>query len=66
MADHTIPRDRLAADAVECPLCRRQIAAPTEHLRALDGRDAVTAETADAVECPTCGGVSFLEPRPDG
>ncbi|MFB6173579.1 MAG: hypothetical protein ABEI39_02960 [Halobacteriales archaeon] len=65
MSDNIIPRERLRAGVVECPLCGRQIAEPTEQLR-LFGPGEPTVETADAVECPVCDGVSFLTSRADG
>lgn len=64
MTDNTIQRERLREGVVECPLCRRQIAEPTEHLHAFGGPDEPTASTADAVECPVCDGLSFLRPPP--
>jgi ribosomal protein S27E len=62
---NTIPRERLRAGVVDCPLCGRQIPEPTERLVAFGRVDSVTAATADAVECPACGGVSFLRPSPE-
>jgi len=61
MSRNVIRREHLRTDAVECPLCGRQIAAPTDHLIVYGAVDRVTAENADAVECPTCGGVTFVE-----
>jgi len=64
MSDNTVPRTDLREGTVACPLCGRQFATPTEHLR-LFGPGTPTVETADAFECPVCDGVSFLTPRPD-
>ena len=65
MTTNTIPRERLHAGVVDCPLCGRQIPEPTERLVAIGRVESVTAATADAVECPVCGGVSFLRPSPE-
>ena len=65
MTDNTVPREHVRAGVVECPLCGRQIAEPTDHLRVFGPACDPTAGTADAVECPVCDGVSFLKPRPD-
>jgi len=50
---------RLRERRVDCPLCGRQIAAPTDHLIAY-GTERATVENADAVECPGCAGVTFV------
>lgn len=50
--------------AVDCPLCGRQIAAPTEQLVAFGVVEQLTPETADAVECPACDGVTFVDDAP--
>ncbi|PSP57161.1 hypothetical protein BRC82_00980 [Halobacteriales archaeon QS_1_67_19] len=65
MTNNTIPRERLRAGVVDCPLCGRQIPKPTEHLVAIGRVESLTAATADAVECPACRGVSFLRPSPE-
>ena len=57
---NVVSRDRLRHGRVECPLCARQLAAPTDQLVAFGHVEELTPETADAVECPVCGGVSFL------
>jgi len=69
MSRNVVRREHLRAGAVECPLCGRQIAAPTDHLIVYGAVDRATAGNADAVECPTCGGVTFVEDgtgTPDG
>lgn len=59
MSRNAIRRVRLRQRRVECPLCSRQIAAPTDHLIAY-GAGQATVENADAVECPACAGVTFV------
>lgn len=61
MTQNAVHRADLRRGVVECPLCGRQIAAPTDHLIAYGAVDPVTAENADAVECPACSGVTFVE-----
>ncbi|USZ66918.1 hypothetical protein NGM10_09255 [Halorussus salilacus] len=65
MTPNTVSRDRLRANAADCPLCGRQIPEPTERLVAFGPVESVTADTADAVECTACGGVSFFRPPPE-
>lgn len=60
MTRNEIRRENLRAGVVECPLCGRQIAEPTDHLFVYGAADAVTAENADALECPACTGVTFV------
>jgi len=62
---NVIPRAQLREGAVECPLCGRQIAAPTERLVAFGVVEELTPETADAVECPSCSGVTFVDEAPE-
>ncbi|PSQ02825.1 hypothetical protein BRC94_00835 [Halobacteriales archaeon QS_5_70_17] len=61
MARNLVDRDRLRAGVVECPLCGRQLAAPTDHLLTYGAVDRITVENADAIECPVCSGVTFIE-----
>jgi ribosomal protein S27E len=61
MTRNVVRREDLRRGVVECPLCGRQIAAPTDHLIVYGAVDRVTAENADAVECPACGGATFVE-----
>lgn len=60
MSGNVVPREQVRAGVVECPLCRRQIAAPTAHLLDYSSADTVTIDDADAIECPACTGVTFL------
>jgi predicted RNA-binding Zn-ribbon protein involved in translation (DUF1610 family) len=60
-----IVRDRLHTNAVECPICGRQVPRPTDHLIAFGATDPVTADTADAFECPVCSGVTFISDDQD-
>lgn len=59
MSRNAVYRERLRAGVVECPLCGRQIAAPTDHL-IVYGASRATVENADAIECPVCSGVTFV------
>jgi predicted RNA-binding Zn-ribbon protein involved in translation (DUF1610 family) len=61
MTRNVVHRDDLRRGVVDCPLCGRQIAAPTDRLIVYGPADRLTAENADAVECPACGGVTFVE-----
>lgn len=65
MSRNHVPRDRLRAGVVECPLCRRQIADPTDHLLVYGTVEQVTIDNADAIECPACSGVTFVVDTPD-
>lgn len=56
-----VPRERLRAGVVECPLCGRQLATPSDHLVVYGAVDRVTVENADAIECPVCDGVTFID-----
>lgn len=60
MSRNVVVRERIHAGVVECPLCGRQIATPTNHLLAYSTAESVSVETADAIECPACGGVTFI------
>lgn len=60
VARNAIDRERLRRGVVECPLCRRQIPSPTDHLLVYGAAERVTADTADAVTCPACDGVTFV------
>lgn len=60
MSPNVVPRERLRAGVVECPLCGRQLAGPTDHLLVYGVVEEVTVENADAIECPACGGVTFV------
>jgi len=61
MTRNVVRREDLREGVVECPLCGRQIAIPTDHLIVYGVVDRLTAENADAVECPACSGVTFVE-----
>jgi hypothetical protein len=65
MTRNAIAREQVRAGVVECPLCERQIAAPTDHLLVYGAVDSLTAENADALECPACTGVTFVEDGAD-
>jgi ribosomal protein S27E len=65
MSGNVVPREQVRAGVVDCPLCRRQIATPTDHLLVYSSVDAVTVENADAIRCPACAGVTFLVDRSD-
>ena len=65
MTRDAIIREQVRAGVVECPLCERQIAAPTDHLLAYGAVESLTAENADALECPACTGVTFIVDPPD-
>jgi ribosomal protein S27E len=60
MSRNVVRRERVRAGVVECPLCGRQIATPTEHLLVHSSVTSVTAGNADAIECPACTGVTFI------
>lgn len=62
---NVIPRERVRAGVVECPLCGRQIAAPAEHVLVYSSVERADVDTADAIECPACGGVTFVVDRSD-
>jgi ribosomal protein S27E len=66
VSGNVIPREQVRAGVVECPLCGRQVAAPTDHLLVYSSVERVAADTADAIECPACGGVTFIVDDPDG
>lgn len=61
MSKNVFYRDQVRAGAVECPLCKRQLAYPTDHLVAQGVVDELTVETADAIECPVCSGLVFIK-----
>lgn len=65
MTRNVVHRERLRAGVVECPLCGRQLAAPTDHLLVYGVVEEVTAENADAIECPACDGVTFVVDEPE-
>jgi hypothetical protein len=58
---NVVRREDLRRGVVECLLCGRQIAVPTDHLIVYGVVDRLTSENADAVECPVCSGVTFVE-----
>ncbi|MEF8855945.1 MAG: hypothetical protein V5A16_00835 [Haloplanus sp.] len=66
MSRNVIPRDRVRAGVVECPLCGRQIATPTDHLLVYSDVERASVETADAISCPACTGVTFIVESADG
>jgi len=66
MSGNVVPRERLRDGVVECPLCGRQIAAPTEHLLAYSTVERADVDTADAIKCPACTGVTFVVDPSDG
>ena len=67
MAGNVVPRERLREGVVECPLCGRQIAAPTDHLLAYSTAERADVDTADAIKCPACTGVTFvIDPSDEG
>ena len=61
MTSNLVSRERLRAGAVECPLCGRQLAEPTDHLLVYGPADRATVDDADAIQCPVCSGVTFLD-----
>ena len=60
MTRNVIPRGDLRAGVVECPLCGRQLPAPTDHLLVYGRVEEVTVANADALTCPACSGVTFV------
>jgi predicted RNA-binding Zn-ribbon protein involved in translation (DUF1610 family) len=60
MSGNVIARERVREGVVECPLCGRQIARPTEQLIVYSRVESAGVDTADAIECPACGGVTFV------
>lgn len=60
MSRNAVSRERLHEGVVDCPLCGRQIAEPTDHLLVYGAREQVTVENADAIRCPACTGVTFI------
>lgn len=63
MTPNVVSRARLRAGTVECPLCGRQIARPTERLLHY-GPVETTVDNADVIVCPACDGVTFIEEGP--
>ena len=61
MTRNAIAREQVRAGVVECPLCERQVAAPSDHLLVYGAVESLTAENADAIECPACTGVTFID-----
>jgi ribosomal protein S27E len=60
LSGNVVLREQVRAGVVECPLCGRQIARPTDHLLVHSSSTTVTVENADAIECPACAGVTFV------
>ena len=60
MSRNVVPRERVREGVVECPLCGRQIATPTEHLLVYSTVGQAGVDTADAIKCPACTGVTFV------
>lgn len=60
MAPNVVDRERIREGIVECPLCERQLARPTNHLLVYGPADEPSVENADAIECPVCDGVTFI------
>ena len=66
MPPNVVRRERVRAGVVECPLCERQLARPSDRLIVYGPVDEPSVENADAIECPVCEGVSFIVDEPTG